>query len=209
MINELGNITSNKIAIGRIATAHGLKGEVKVKPYTNYDDVFVAGAMYLIFNPEKRRHLLVKVDKIKDAGKHLIVHFDGFDNIEAASRISGFEIFIDLEKLPDRGEDTYYFYQLMGCTVIDETGTELGKVFDVQETGSADVLCIFPEGADPEEDRDQEIMIPVVRDYVTKIDKVNKVIHVIAPIYSSTSDDEESEDEVVAPSSEDISEGRE
>ena len=196
MINELGNITSNKIAIGRVATTPGLNGEVKVKPYINYDDVFVEGEQYLLFNPDKRRHLLVKVCTIKDAGKRLIVHFEGFDNIEAANRVSGFEIFIDLERLPDRGEGTYYFYQLMGCTVIDETGTEVGKVLDVQETGSADVLCIFPEDADPEEDRDREIMIPVIRDFVREIDKLNKVIHVIRPVYavsSSESDEDEAD----------------
>jgi 16S rRNA processing protein RimM len=194
MINELGNITSNKIAIGRIATTHGLKGEVKVKPYTNYDDVFVEGETYLLFNSEKRRHLLVKVETIKDAGKRLIVHFDGFDNIEAANRVSGFEIFIDLEKLPDRGEDTYYFYQLMGCRVFDETGAEVGKVVDVQETGSADVLCIFPEDADPEEDRELEVMIPVIKDFVRKIDKESKVIHVIRPKYTSSDGKEEEAD---------------
>lgn len=194
MINELGNITSNKIAIGRIATTHGLKGEVKVKPYTNYDDVFVEGETYLLFNSEKRRHLLVKVETIKDAGKRLIVHFDGFDNIEAANRVSGFEIFIDLEKLPDRGEDAYYFYQLMGCRVFDETGAEVGKVVDVQETGSADVLCIFPEDADPEEDRELEVMIPVIKDFVRKIDKESKVIHVIRPKYTSSDGKEEEAD---------------
>jgi 16S rRNA processing protein RimM len=132
----------------------------------------------------------VKVNTIKPAGKRLIVHFDGFDNIEAASRVSGFEIFIDLEKLPDQGENGYYFYQLLGCKVIDETGTELGKVLDVQETGSADVLCVFPEDADPEEDRDQEIMIPVIKDFVKEIDKMNKVIHVIKPVYASSLLDE-------------------
>jgi 16S rRNA processing protein RimM len=196
MINELGNIKSNKIAIGRVATTHGLNGEVKVKPYTNYDDVFVEGEKYLLFNSEKRRHLLAKVKTIKDAGKRLIVHFEGFDTIEAANRISGFEIFIDLENLPDRGEDTYYFYQLMGCTVIDETGAEVGKVVDVQETGSADVLSIFPADADPDEDRELEVMIPVIKDFVTKIDKVKKVIHIIRPKYASS--DEREADEAVS-----------
>jgi 16S rRNA processing protein RimM len=136
----------------------------------------------------------VKVETIKDAGKRLIVHFDGFDNIEAANRVSGFEIFIDLEKLPDRGEDTYYFYQLMGCRVFDETGAEVGKVVDVQETGSADVLCIFPEDADPEEDRELEVMIPVIKDFVRKIDKESKVIHVIRPKYTSSDGKEEEAD---------------
>jgi 16S rRNA processing protein RimM len=193
MINELEQIASNKIAIGRVVTSHGLKGEVKVKLYTNYDDVFAEGEKYLLFNAEKRRHLLVKVDTIKDAGKRLIVHFDGFDNVEAANRIGGFEIFINLEDLPDRGEGTYYFYQLMGCSVIDETGTEMGEVVDVQETGSADVLCIFPRGADREEDRDQEVMIPVVRDFVREIDKKNKIIYVNRPVYASSSDSEDSD----------------
>ncbi len=183
MINDLRDITSDKIAIGIIKTSHGLAGEVKVKAYTNYLSVFESNDDYLLYNREKKRHLIACMKTIKNAGKNLIIKFDGFKSIEDANRIRGYEIYVDLNRLPDTDEDQYYFYQLLGCVIIDENERTVGRVYDVLETGSADVLSIFPEDADPNEDRKKEILIPVIDQFVLDINKEKKIIKVKLPKY--------------------------
>ncbi|MEA1883796.1 MAG: ribosome maturation factor RimM [Thermotogota bacterium] len=183
MIHDLRSITSDKIAIGIVKSSHGLKGEVKVKAYTNYTTVFESGMEYLLYNSERKRHLIAKADTIKNSGKHLIVRFEGFESIEDAKKISGFEIYISLEQLPEIEEDGYYFYQLLDSQVIDENDHLIGRVVDIIETGSSDVLSVFPEDYDQEQEPEKEIMIPIVRDFIVWLDKEKKQIKVRIPKY--------------------------
>jgi len=183
MIQDLRSIISDKIAIGIVKSSHGLKGEVKVKVYTNYLSVFEREMDYLLYNSDKKRHLIARIDTIKNSGKHLIIHFQGFESIEDANKVSGFEIFISLDLLPEVEEDGYYFYQLLGCDVIDENDKPVGRVIDVIETGGSDVLSVFPDEYDYEQEPEREVMIPVVRDYIIKLDKLRKLIKVRLPIY--------------------------
>src|SRR6056297_2921669 len=134
MIQDLRSITSDKIAIGIVKSSHGLKGEVKVKVFTNYLTVFERETDYLLYNKEKKRHLIVRIDHIKQSGKNLIIQFEGFYTIEDANKIAGFEIYIFLDQLPEMQGDGYYFYQLLDCKVIDENGQLVGQVKDIIET---------------------------------------------------------------------------
>ncbi|MFP4461998.1 MAG: ribosome maturation factor RimM [Thermotogota bacterium] len=183
MIYDLRSITSDKIAIGIVKTSHGLKGEVKVKVYTNYLTVFEREMEYLLYNNDKKRHLFARINTIKNSGKYLIIHFEGFESMEDANKVAGFEIFISLDQLPDVGEDGYYFYQLLDSEVIDEHDHHLGRVVDIIETGSSDVLSVFPEGCDVELEPEKEIMIPVVQDFIIMLDKQSKLIKVRLPKY--------------------------
>ena len=183
MIQDLRSIISDKIAIGIVKSSHGLKGEVKVKVYTNYLSVFEREMDYLLYNSDKKRHLIARIDTIMNSGKHLIINFQGFESIEDANKISGFEIYISLEHLPDIGEDGYYFYQLFDCQVVDENDHPIGRVADIIETGSYDVLSVFPEDCDQSQEPEKEIMIPIVRDFIVNLNKENKLIKVRIPKY--------------------------
>jgi len=160
---------------------------VKVKPYTNYMDVFCEGEEYLLYNNRRRRHLISTVASIRQAGKHLLVRFEGYTGIEEARRLKGFEIFVHLDRLPQTGENEYYFYQVIDSEVYDDAGNYLGKVREVEKTGSANVLSIFPDNADPYEEREQEILIPMVKEYIVDFDKDKKKIVVKKPDYYSGS----------------------
>jgi 16S rRNA processing protein RimM len=88
-----------------------------------------------------------------------------------------------LEQLPEIGEDGYYFYQLLDSQVIDENDQLIGRVVDIIETGSSDVLSVFPEDCDQEQEPEKEIMIPIVQDFIVRLDKENKRIKVRIPKY--------------------------
>ena len=85
--------------------------------------------------------------------------------------------------MPEIEEDEYYFYQLLGSDVVDENDRPVGQVVDIIETGSSDVLSVFPEDYDQEQEPEKEIMIPIVQDFIIKLDKKKKLIKVRLPKY--------------------------
>jgi 16S rRNA processing protein RimM len=72
----------------------------------------------------------------------------------------------DADELP---EDSYYIADLIGCAVVDTEGNDLGKVFDVIETGSNDVYWVKGEGK-------KEVLIPALKDIVVEVDIMNSKI---------------------------------
>lgn len=95
-------------------------------------------------------------------GRGILVKFAGIDSPErVAGEVSRGYLTIPRQEVPDPPEGSFYVFDLVGSRVEDEHGTELGKVVDVQEMPSADLLVI-------RNDR-QEILIPLVGDFVTGV----------------------------------------
>lgn len=184
MIHGLNEVLDSSIEIGKIIGTHGLNGEVKFKVYANYDVIDVDES-YMAFNSSRRRSLLLKVVGIKSSGDKLILKFDGFDSIEDARKLKDFELFLNLKELPALEDGEYYFYQILNSMVYDEQDNLIGKVFDIIETGTANVISVFPEGSDVEEDRDKEKLIPLIGDYLVAFYPEEKKIIVRLPVYMS------------------------
>lgn len=92
-----------------------------------------------------------------------------------AERYRNKYLMIKREEAGELPEDSYYIADLIGCRVQDTDGEELGKVFDVIETGSNDVYWIKGEGK-------KEVLIPALKDIVVNVDIVNSVI-TIKPVH--------------------------
>lgn len=130
--NNQSPITNRLLCIGKIAAPHGVKGLVKILPYG--DDV----------------SLLVQVESHKitlknPMGKYILAQIEGVDSREDAERVSGTELFISRDKLPEiEDDDTYYIEDLIGLKAVDESGEEIGKVIAVHNFGAGDLLEIKP-----------------------------------------------------------------
>ncbi|MEZ5672399.1 MAG: ribosome maturation factor RimM, partial [Thiotrichaceae bacterium] len=103
-------------------------------------------------------------------GKGLIAHLKNCDTPEQAARWLGAEIGIDRAQLPQIAEGEYYWADLVGLTVLTPTGTILGQVSHLFETGANDVLVVQAQGG-------AECLIPFVMDEVIlKIDLTAKTL---------------------------------
>jgi 16S rRNA processing protein RimM len=152
--------TSERVLVGWVRRPVGLRGEVIVEPTGDDPDRFAAGRRLLL---EGGRPEEIVVRASRPAKKRtLAISFEGIDSIEAAEALRERRLFVRPEDLPPLPAGEYYYYQLMGLEVIDATGSVLGRVEDVIETGSNDVYCVG-KGA-------EEILIPAVRDYVARVD---------------------------------------
>jgi len=152
--------------IGKIVNVHGIKGEVKIYPYTNNVDLF-SNLKYLIFNNKENKIISTRMHK-----NMILVLFENVTNRNEAEKLVNVSVFIKREDATPLEEGAHYIRDLIGC-IIYENNIILGEMVDIIETGSNDVYVVQSEK--------REILIPALKSVVKKIDIKNKKIDVILP----------------------------
>ena len=129
-----------KIALAAVAGAHGIKGEVRLKLFSDgaknlsvHEKLYVGGA---------ERRLL----SVRDSGKAAVARFDGVDDRSAAEALRGSLIEVDRSALPPLDEGEYYHADLIGMQAVDGQGNAIGTVTAVENYGAGDLLEIELEG---------------------------------------------------------------
>jgi len=153
------------LAVGKVVGVHGIRGEIKVLPYSEYDeDVWRAVS---IFPGEGNSPY--KVLQIRPHKGVILIKLAGVATRDEAAALVGREVFTGKELLTTLPEGEYYWFELTGMEVETEEGRQLGRVEKVFATGSNDVLEINgPLG---------EVLIPVIKDVIVKVEKGrNRVI---------------------------------
>lgn len=154
------------ITIGQIINTHGLNGELKVFPLTDDIRRFRKLEKVLVDGVE------MKVVWCKLQTNKVILKLEGIDSVEQAQKYFKKYLEVRREDAVKLEEGSYFIADLVGCTVFDTDGNNLGVVYDVLKTGSNDVYWI-KEG--------KELLIPALKDIVLEVDVVNQRI-VIKPV---------------------------
>ena len=117
-----------KIITGKILSAHGIKGEVKVKPMTDNPHRFRRGNSLYI----EKDDAFALITAVREAnGGILIVKFKGIDDRNHAERLKSSFLQIEEEDAAPLPEGSYYLFQLQGMTVFEEDGNRLGVIADI------------------------------------------------------------------------------
>ena len=123
-----------RIALAAVAGAHGVKGDMRLKLFsdsaeslTRHEKLYVGGA-------ERR---LVGV---RDGGKTAVARFEGVDHRSAAEALRGSLIEVDRDALPPLAEGEYYHADLIGLPAVDAGGEAVGTVAAVENYGAGDLL---------------------------------------------------------------------
>ena len=93
----------------------------------------------------------------------LLVFFEGFTNLEAAGRLNNQLVYVEAGEIPNLPEGEYYHHQILGMSVVSDSGLFLGKIVEILETGASDVCVVRPESG-------AEILIPLADAFVLRID---------------------------------------
>jgi 16S rRNA processing protein RimM len=133
------------ILMGAIAGVHGIRGEVKVKSFT--EDPMSIAAYGPLYDDQGRAFALKLTSKAaKDS--NVIARIDGVADRNAAEALKGRRLYAPREALPAiEAADEFYAGDLIGLTVEDAQGRNYGKVADVQDYGAGPMLAI--DGARP------------------------------------------------------------
>ena len=157
------------LEVGKIVNTHGLKGEVKIVPWTDSPDVF-EDLEYVIIH-QKNQDKKLDITGIKYQKNNIIVKFSEINRIEDAEPLKNLVVLAPREMLGELPEGVYYIADLIGLGVFDEEGNMLGTVSDVFSTGSNDVYEVKREGK-------KNLLLPVIDDVVKEVDLTNKKITV-------------------------------
>ena len=126
----------NRIALAAIAGAHGVKGELRLKLFSDGIESLSRHETLELGGVERR--LL----SIRESGKAAVARFEGINDRSAAEVLRGSLIGIDRAALPPLEEGEYYHSDLIGLAAVDGLGSAVGKVSGVENYGAGDLLEI-------------------------------------------------------------------
>ena len=131
---------ARRIALAAVAGAHGVKGEVRLKLFSDSTDSIAAHEKLYVGGAERR--LLT----IRDAGKTAVVRFEGIADRSAAEALRGSLVEVDRSALPLLEQGEYYHADLIGLPAEDGQGNHVGTVVAVENYGAGDLLEVELEG---------------------------------------------------------------
>jgi 16S rRNA processing protein RimM len=163
---------AKRVCLGRAIGARGLKGEVRIKTFT--EDPLAIGAYGPLQNEARTRQF--EISNVKTAKDGVVARLKGISTREQADALKGVEFYVDRDRLPDVEDDfTFYFEDLIGLVAINENGSALGQVVAVQNFGAGDLLEVRPATGGA------TVLVPFTREIVPDIDKEAGWLLMLAP----------------------------
>lgn len=154
---------TDTLTVGVVLKPQGIRGELKVKPYTDAAEDFAAFRRVFLDGEE------YKVLSVRTGGGAVFLGLRGVADRNAAELLRGKEVVIPRSEAPDPEEGRYYVADLLGCDIVTEGGKVLGKLKDVRQA-STDVYTLF--------DGSRDILFPVADGVVVAVDVENGTITV-------------------------------
>jgi len=146
------------LAIGRILSPHGVKGEVQAEVLTDFPERFAR--LKTVYLGEDRRPEVLEGARIH--GRRILLKFAHYEDRDEAEELRGELVYVPIEEAIPLGDDEYYVYEIVGLKVWTTEGEYLGRVEEVLHTGSNDVYVVRKA--------DEEILIPAISGVVLKVD---------------------------------------
>lgn len=158
--------------IGQIVNTYGIKGFLKVVPYT--DDIKRFEKLKSIYIQTKKSLETVIIEEVKYAKNLVLLKIKGIDNINDAEIYKNCYIKIDRSDAVELPEDSYFIVDLIGIKVYTDEGEALGDIIDVFPTGANDVYVVKNELG-------KQVLLPAIGDVIKNVDIKNKkmVVHLI------------------------------
>lgn len=153
------SVRDERVLLGEIGAAQGLKGEVRIRSFTE-DEAAIAD--YRPLEDEHGRE--VTIEALRVTPKALIARVKGVTTREGAEALTGTKLYVPRSRLPEREEEEWYHSELIGLAVLDRDGGTIGRVVAIQNFGAGDLLELSPTSGGP------TVLVPFTRDTVPEID---------------------------------------
>ncbi len=179
-------LPDDAVEIGRIVGAWGVKGGLKVKPFSADPQALFSSRRWYLLAPELPRPgpepkagglpwpRLLRVRQARAQGDHVVATADGLDDRDQAQALAGARVLISRTSFPTPQDDEFYWVDLIGLAVVNREGAALGEVVGLLETGPHCVLRIQAAAGDAQGER----LIPFVDAYVDRVDLPGRRIEV-------------------------------
>ena len=153
------------VAIGRVVGAHGLRGQLRVRYFGDGpDELLRQPRLTLAASEDDPDAMVFEVEHVAPGRNGEVrVGLEGVAKRDAAESLRGRLVMTQRERLEPLGPGEYYGYQLIGCRVEEEDGSEVGVVREIWPTGKSDVLVV--EGREG-----SEHLIPAAAEHLREVD---------------------------------------
>ncbi len=162
----------NIIKLGKITAPQGIKGEVRVYPYTDKPTRF-SEIEAVLLNGRRCR-----IEKARYMKNMAVLKLEGIDDRNAAEAVRNLELLLPREELWKQPEDTYFVDDLVGCAVVTEDGVPVGTLKSIHSRPAQDLYEIEKEDG-------STFLLPAVKEFIksVKTDEKKVVIHLIEGLF--------------------------
>lgn len=198
MVNTISSDATwpdDAVEVGRIIDAWGIKGGIKVLPFSSDPQALYSSRRWFLKPPEdtpgrpapklvaagKAAPLppLLKITSCREQGDAVVAMAQDVSDRNAAEALKGARVFVSRQSFPTADPDEYYWIDLIGLDVVNREGVRLGQVTDLLDTGAHSVLRIQRPDAAPGAKLDEaERLIPFVAAFIDKVDLADRTITV-------------------------------
>lgn len=163
-------------SIGKIVATHGIKGALKVYPYTESLSFYEPGNQVLVRDSKGKEKTFI-IQSARPHQRNILVFLEGVTGCNLAQTLIGSELYSEKAELPELEEGTYYWLDIIGLSVYAADKSYIGQVQSVFRTGSNDVFVV----TDPSGEKNREILIPALESVILEIDLEKKTMRVDLP----------------------------
>jgi len=163
---------SDCFSLGKITKTHALKGEVII--FLDVDAPECYNNLEAVFLEIKGQLVPYIIEELQVKGRKSILKLEDINSIEQAETIVNAEVWLPLTALPDLKGNQFYYHDVIGYEIHDvSSGTTIGKLKAIYESTGQDLFAIEAE--------DKEVLVPIVDDFIHRIDRENQKIEVKLP----------------------------
>lgn len=168
---------ADAIEVGRVLGAWGVKGGIKVKPFSSDPQALFSSKRWFLepseAKPGHQVPTLLRVASAREQGDAVVATIHDLTDRDLAQALAGARIFVARSSFPTPDEDEFYWVDLIGLEARNRADVVLGRVVGLVETGPHCVLRVQPA-----DDKADEILVPFVAAYVDRVDLAGRSVHV-------------------------------
>ncbi len=151
------------VLLGKITRPHGIRGEVKMHPYSGQPENMLQYRVVFIGTGKAEERQRFEIRRARVQGNTVLLKLTGCDDRNRAETLADREVWLDYRDLPELEDDEFYWADLHGKGVRTREGRELGRVTGLLDTGAHTVLSVTGTG--------HEYLVPVRDEFVVLIDE--------------------------------------
>jgi 16S rRNA processing protein RimM len=161
------------IVVAHIVKTRGLRGEVVADLLTDFPERFeLLKSVVGVSEAGPRRSL--QIEEKWFHGDRLVLRFAGFDTVEQAKALVGYDLAVPSEQRVALPKGAFYDWELAGCRVKTIHGVDVGEVREIMRTGGVEILSVVDAAG-------RERLVPMVSDICVEIDTEHKLIRIDPP----------------------------